>query len=65
MFGKKSKMSSNDRFVMSKGKQAGNFGTTSSGVSRGSKGTGKGKATPDPYKPRTLKVGKNSGFSSE
>ena len=62
MFGKKSKMSSNDRFVMSKGKQAGNFGTTSSGVSRGTKGGAKGKSGPDPYKPRTLTVGKNSGF---
>lgn len=59
MFGKKSKMSSNDRFVMSMGKQAGNFGNH--------KGSGKpkGKETPDPYKPRTLKVGKNSRFSVE
>lgn len=64
MFGKgKSKMSSTDKFVMSKGKQAGNFGTTSSGVSRGGKGGEKGKETPDPFKPRTLTVGRNSGFS--
>lgn len=59
MFGKKSRMSSNDRFVMSKGKQAGNFGN-----SRGPAGKS-GKETPDPYKPRTLKVGKNSRFSVE
>lgn len=58
MFGKgKSKMSSTDKFVMSKGKQAGNFGNT-----HGGKGGAKGKATPDPFVPRTLKVGKNSGF---
>ena len=61
MFGKKSKMSSNDRFVMSAGKKAGNV----FGGSKGGKGGTKGKETPDPYKPRTLKVGKNSGFSSE
>ena len=63
MFGKK-KMSGNDKFVMSKGKQAGNFGTSGSGVSRGPAGKS-GKETPDPFKPRTLKVGKNSGFSSQ
>ena len=55
-------MSANDKFVMSKGKQAGNFGTTSSGVSRGTKGGARGKAGPDPFKPRTLTVGRNSGF---
>lgn len=60
MFGKKSKMSSNDKFVMSKGKSAGNFGNT-----HGGKGGAKGKQTPDPFVPRTLKVGKNSRFSSE
>lgn len=60
MFGKKSKMSSNDHFVMAKGKEAGNFGNT-----KGGKGGSKGKETPDPFKPRTLKVGKNSGFSSQ
>ena len=65
MFGKKSRMSTNDKFVMSKGKQAGNFGTSGSGVSRGTKGGSKGKETPDPFAPRTLKVGKNSRFSSE
>ena len=58
MFGKgKSKMSGTDKFVMSKGKQAGNFGNTTGG-----KGGAKGKAGPDPFKPRTLTVGKNSGF---
>lgn len=68
MFGKKSRMSSNDRFVMGAGRANGNlkaakaFGTSSEGVSRGPAGK-KGKETPDPYKPRTLKVGKNSGFS--
>lgn len=61
MFGKgKSKKSANDRFVMSKGKEAGNFGNT-----HGGKGGERGKETPDPYVPRTLKVGKNSRFSSE
>lgn len=59
MFGKKSRMSSNDRFVMSKGKQAGNFGNHSGPAGK------KGKETPDPFAPRTLKVGKNSRFSSE
>ena len=34
-------------------------------ASRVLKAAAKGKETPDPYKPRTLKVGKNSGFSSE
>ncbi len=59
MFGKgKSKMSSADKFVMSKGKQAGNFGNHSSGNSTKKSG----KETPDPFKPRTLKVGPNSGF---
>jgi hypothetical protein len=68
MFGKKSKMSANDRFVTQMGRAQGNlkaskpFGATSEGVSRGPAGK-KGKETPDPYKPRTLKVGKNSGFS--
>lgn len=58
MFGKpKKRMSSSDKFVMSQGKKAGNFGNYS-----GSKGGSKGKETPDPYKPRTLTVGKNSGF---
>lgn len=61
MFGK-SKKSSADRFVMRKGREAGNFGTSGPGVSKGSKGGTKGKETPDPYKPRTLKVGRNSGF---
>ena len=60
MFGKKSKMSSNDKFVMAKGREAGNvFGKHSGPAGK------KGKETPDPYKPRTLKVGKNSGFSVE
>jgi hypothetical protein len=59
MFGKKSKMSSNDKFVMSQGRKAGNFGNT-----HGGKGGSKGKETPDPYKSRTLTVGKNSGFKS-
>lgn len=59
MFGKgrKSKMSSNDRFVMAKGKEAGNFGNH-----KGS-GDGKhGKETPNPFEPRTLKVGGNNRF---
>lgn len=61
MFGKgRKKMSSADSFVMSKGKSAGNFGNT-----HGGKGGEKGKASPDPYEPRTLKVGKNSRFSSQ
>lgn len=61
MFGKgKSKMSGTDKFVMAKGKKAGNFGNSRSG-----KGSDAGKATPDPYKSRTLTVGKNSRFSSE
>ena len=61
MFGKgKSKMSANDKFVMAKGKQAGNFGNA-----RGGKGGAEGKVTPDPFTPRTLKVGKNSRFSAQ
>ena len=61
MFGKgKSKMSANDKFVMAKGKQAGNFGNT-----HGGKGGAKGKDGPDPFAARTLKVGKNSRFSAE
>ena len=61
MFGKgKSKMSANDKFVMGKGKQAGNFGNT-----HGGKGGEKGKAGPDPIKPRTLTVGKNSRYSAQ
>ena len=58
MFGKgKSKMNSTDKFVMAAGKKAGNFGNT-----HGGKGGAKGKETPNPFKPRTLKVGPNSGF---
>lgn len=60
MFGKKSKMNGSDKFVMAAGRKAGNFGNT-----KGGKGGEKGKETPDPYKARTLKVGKNSGFSSQ
>ena len=67
MFGK-SKKSSNDKFVMAAGRANGNlkgakpFGTSSQGESRGTKGGAKGKDSPDPYKPRTLTVGRNSGF---
>lgn len=70
MFGK-GKKSSSDRFVMSQGRANGNlkgakaFGTTSPGVSSGTKGGGRGKESPNPFAPRTLKVGKNSGFSTE
>ena len=61
MFGKgRAKKSSADRFVTAMGKKAGNFGNTSGG-----KGGAKGKETPDPFTPRTLKVGKNSRFSAE
>ena len=61
MFGKgKAKMSGTSKFVMSQGKKAGNFGNY-----KGSKGEAKGKDGPNPYKPRTLKVGKNSGFDDE
>jgi hypothetical protein len=69
MFGKKSKMSTNDRAVMAMGRANGNlkgasaFGTSSKGESRGTKGGARGKDSPDPFKPRTLKVGKNSGFT--
>lgn len=66
MFGKKSRMSNNDRAVMAMGRANGNlkskaFGTTSEGVSRGPAGK-KGKEGPDPFKARTLTVGRNSGF---
>lgn len=57
MFGKGKKTPS-DKFVISQGKKNGNFGNYS-----GSKGGSKGKETPDPFKSRTLTVGKNSKFS--
>jgi hypothetical protein len=57
MFGKgKSKMSSTDRFVMSKGKQAGNFGNHSGLPER------KVPRLQTHTRPRTLKVGKNRPF---
>ncbi len=63
MFGKpKKRMSSTDQFVTAKGREVGNisrFGNHSGPPGK------KGKETPDPYVPRTLKVGKNSRFSSE
>lgn len=72
MFGRgKSKMSTNDRAVMAMGRANGNlkaakaFGTSEEGESRGGKGGAKGKETKGTYKPRTLRVGKNSGFSVE
>lgn len=70
MFGKgKSKMSANDRFVVNAGKAAGNLAIGKQGErfagSKGGKGGTSGKETPNPYEPRTLKVGKNSRFSSE
>ena len=67
MFAKKSKMSTNDRAVMAMGRANGNLGKrgeTFAG-SKGGKGGTRGKETPDPFKPRTLKVGKNSRFSDE
>ena len=63
MFGKKSRMSTNDRAVMAAGRANGNLPRF--GGSKGGKGGSKGKETPDPFKPRTLKVGKNSGFDAE
>lgn len=64
MFGK-SKKSSNDRFVMAAGRAAGNLkGVKPFGNKRGPAGDS-GKATPDPFSPRTLKVGKNSRFSAQ
>ena len=61
MFGKgKGRKSSSDRFVTAMGKKAGNFGNT-----HGGKGGEKGKDSPDPFAPRTMKVGKNSRFSSQ
>jgi hypothetical protein len=65
MFGKKSKMSSNDRAVMALGRKAGNLKGTNFGNNHGTKGGSKGTETPNPYKSRTLRVGKNSGFSDE
>ena len=69
MFGKKSKMSTNDRAVMAMGRANGNLVSGKEGKTygntRGPDNRKRGKETPDPYKPRTLKVGKNSGFSVE
>lgn len=64
MFGKKSKMSSSDKFVTAKGREAGNLSGKKFGNHSGPPGK-KGKETPDPFVARTLKVGKNSRFSSE
>jgi hypothetical protein len=58
-------MSTNDRAVMALGRKAGNLKGTNFGNNKGGKGSDSGKATPDPFKPRTLKVGKNSKFSVE
>lgn len=60
MFGKgKSKKSSNDRFVIAAGRSAGNLKFPGS---KGGKGGSSGKESKGTYKPRTLKVGKVSGF---
>lgn len=66
MFGKGKKMSNNDRAVMAAGRANGNLPKAPKphGISRGPAGPA-GKETPLPYKPRTLKVGKNSRFSVE
>ncbi len=58
MFGKGKMKSSNNRFIMAAGKKAGNVFGKHSGPAGKS-----GKATPDPFSPRTLKVGKNARFS--
>lgn len=64
MFGKGSKkMSNTDKFIMAKGRAAGNVANF--GNNKGGKGGEKGKDSPAPFKPRTLRVGKNSGFSVE
>jgi|APGre2960657404_1045060.scaffolds.fasta_scaffold661892_2 hypothetical protein len=71
MFGKgKSKMSSNDKFITAAGRAAGNLKGAGTPFNKknalGMSDTpNRGKDGPDPYKPRTLKVGKNSRFSSE
>lgn len=66
MFGKgKSKKSNNDRFVLAQGRAAGNIKYTSFAGSKGGKGGSSGKESKGTYKPRTLKVGSNSGFDAE
>lgn len=60
MFGKgKSKMSSSDKFVMAAGRKAGNFGDH-----KGGKGTGKGKAGPDPFRDRAMSPGQVNTFKT-
>lgn len=65
MFGKK-KMSGTNAFIMNVGRANGNLVTGKSGGTFGNhSGSGKGKSgkeTPDPYEPRTLKVGENNRF---
>lgn len=56
--GKKSKMSSNDRFVMAKGREAGNFGNH-----RGPAAP-KGKAGPNPFGDRKLSPGQVNTFKT-
>lgn len=59
MFGKgKSKMSSNDRFVMAQGKKAGNFGNH-----KGPPGKS-GKAGPDPFRDKGLSPGQVNTFKT-
>lgn len=68
MFGKKSKMSANEKFVVEAGRANGNLATGKGGATFGNHSGPagkKGKETPNPYEPRTLKVGKNSRFSTE
>jgi hypothetical protein len=59
MFGKgKSKMSSNDKFVMAKGREAGNVGNTKGGAKpRGSSG-------PNPFADRKLSPGQVNTFKT-
>jgi len=58
MFGK-SKMSSNDKFVMAAGRKAGNFGNH-----KGGKGD-KGKAGPDPFRGRKMSPGQVNTFKTK
>lgn len=59
--GKKSKMSSNDRFVMAKGREAGNV--KSFGNHKGPAGKS-GKASPNPFGDKGLSPGQVNTFKT-
>jgi hypothetical protein len=57
MFGKKSKMSTNDRAVMALGRKAGNLKGTNFGNSHGGKESRSG-GNPNPFRKRAISPGK-------